>query len=65
MCRDARRCHPFFYPETGGAGKERSEEGEESIENILEMSKLKENGNLKALVVTGCLAKRYKDEIQI
>lgn len=37
---------------------------EESIENILEMSKLKENGNLKALVVTGCLAQRYKDEIQ-
>lgn len=37
---------------------------EESIENILEMSKLKGNGNLKALVVTGCLAQRYKDEIQ-
>lgn len=37
---------------------------EESIENIIEMSKLKEVGNLKALVVTGCLAQRYKDEIQ-
>ena len=37
---------------------------EESIENIIEMSKLKEVGNLKALVVTGCLAQRYKDEIK-
>lgn len=37
---------------------------EESIENILEMAKLKKEGNLKVLVVTGCLAQRYKDEIQ-
>ena len=37
---------------------------EESIENILEMAKLKEKGKLKVLVVTGCLAQRYKDEIQ-
>lgn len=37
---------------------------EESIENIIEMGKLKETGKLKALIVTGCLAQRYKDEIQ-
>ena len=36
---------------------------EESINAILEASKLKEFGNLKALIVTGCLAQRYKDEI--
>ncbi|MFC2283175.1 MAG: 30S ribosomal protein S12 methylthiotransferase RimO [Lachnoanaerobaculum saburreum] len=36
---------------------------EESINAILEASKLKEVGNLKALIVTGCLAQRYKDEI--
>jgi len=36
---------------------------EESIVTILEMAKLKENGNLKALLVTGCLAQRYKEEI--
>lgn len=35
---------------------------EESIMTILEMAALKEQ-NLKALVVTGCLAERYKDEI--
>jgi len=37
---------------------------EESIEMILEMSQLKKTGNLKALIVTGCLAQRYKSEIE-
>lgn len=37
---------------------------EESINTILEMAELKKTGNLKALVVTGCLAERYKTEIQ-
>jgi ribosomal protein S12 methylthiotransferase len=36
---------------------------EESIQTILEMAKYKEIGKLKALIVTGCLAERYKDEI--
>ena len=36
---------------------------EESIENILEMAKYKNNGNLKALVVAGCMAQRYRQEI--
>ncbi len=35
----------------------------EAIENILEMAELKENAKLKALIVTGCLAQRYKDEL--
>lgn len=37
---------------------------EESINTILEMAQLKKTANLKALVVTGCLAQRYKKEIQ-
>ena len=37
---------------------------EESINTILEMAELKKAGTLKALVVTGCLAQRYKKEIQ-
>lgn len=37
---------------------------EESIENIIEVGKLKQTAKLKALIVTGCLAQRYKDEIQ-
>ena len=36
---------------------------EEAISNILEMAELKETGNLKALVVSGCLSQRYKEEI--
>lgn len=35
----------------------------EAIENILEAAKYKEEGNCKALIVTGCLAERYKDDV--
>jgi ribosomal protein S12 methylthiotransferase len=36
---------------------------EESINTILEMAELKTNGKLKKLIVTGCLAQRYSNEI--
>lgn len=36
---------------------------EESIQSILEMAEYKKEGKLKALIVTGCLAQRYKKEI--
>lgn len=36
---------------------------EESIETILQMAEYRKNGVCKALIVTGCLAQRYKDEI--
>lgn len=36
---------------------------EESINTILEMAEYKKTNNLKALIVTGCLAERYKEEI--
>ena len=36
---------------------------EESIGTILEMAQYKERGPLKALIVTGCLAQRYQEEI--
>lgn len=36
---------------------------EEAIEAILEAASYKEAGVLKALIVTGCLAERYKDDI--
>lgn len=35
----------------------------ESIDNILDIAWLKENGNLKGIIVTGCLAERYRDEV--
>ncbi len=37
---------------------------EESIETIFEMAKYKEEGSCKALVLAGCLAQRYIDEIE-
>ena len=36
---------------------------EESVNTILEMAELKKNGSCKALIVTGCMAERYKREI--
>lgn len=37
---------------------------EESINTILELANLKQTARLKALIVTGCLAQRYRSEIQ-
>lgn len=36
---------------------------EESIQNILEMAEYKKSGSAKALIVTGCMAERYRQEI--
>lgn len=35
----------------------------EAIENILEAAKYKKSGKCKALIVTGCLAERYKNDV--
>ncbi len=35
----------------------------EAIDNILDVAWLKENANLKAIIVTGCLPERYREEI--
>ncbi len=37
---------------------------QESVDTILEMAGLKQSGNLKRLIVAGCLVERYKDELQ-
>lgn len=37
---------------------------EESINTILEMAELKKNGSIEMLIVAGCLAQRYREEIQ-
>ncbi|MBP3926509.1 MAG: 30S ribosomal protein S12 methylthiotransferase RimO [Clostridium sp.] len=36
---------------------------EESVNTILEMAELKKAGQIRTLIVTGCMAQRYKDEI--
>lgn len=37
---------------------------QESINTLLEMAELRKNGSIKALVAAGCLAQRYREEIQ-
>ncbi|MDE6845980.1 MAG: 30S ribosomal protein S12 methylthiotransferase RimO [Lachnospiraceae bacterium] len=37
---------------------------EESINTILEMAELKKSGSIEMLIVAGCLAQRYREEIQ-
>lgn len=37
---------------------------EESIEAILQAVKLKENGGIRSLIVTGCLSQRYRNELK-
>jgi len=37
---------------------------QESVDTILEIAERKKDGSLKGLVVTGCLAQRYREEIQ-
>ena len=37
---------------------------QESIEEILELARLKQEGRIRALVVTGCMAERYREEIR-
>lgn len=36
---------------------------EESVETILEMAEYRKSGNCRVLIVTGCMAQRYKQEI--
>ena len=36
---------------------------DESVQTLLEMSEYKKKGTCKALLVTGCLAQRFKDDI--
>ena len=37
---------------------------QESIDAILEMAELKKHGSARRLVVTGCLAERYRDQLK-
>ena len=36
---------------------------EEAIDNILEMAELKKEGRVKKILVTGCMAQRYKEDV--
>lgn len=36
---------------------------EEAIDNILEMAELKKQGRVKKILVTGCMAQRYQEDV--
>ena len=36
---------------------------QEAIDTILEFAELKKEGRIKKIIITGCLAERYKDEV--
>src|SRR5580693_709077 len=37
---------------------------QESVETIIEMAGLKQTGNLKRLIVAGCLVERYREDLK-
>src|ERR1044072_7765588 len=37
---------------------------QESVDTILEMARLKTEGNCQRLIVTGCMAERYRDQLR-
>ena len=59
LCTDAGSCDVVIVNTCGFI----EDAKKESIENILEFCTLKKEGKIKAVVVTGCLAERYQQEI--
>ena len=59
LCTDSGSCDVVIINTCGFI----EEAKRESIENILEFCTLKKEGRIKAIVVTGCLAERYREEV--
>ena len=59
LCADPRQCQVVIINTCGFI----EDAKRESIETILEFCQLKKTSGLKAVVVTGCLAERYRDDI--
>ena len=59
ICANAQECDVVIINTCGFI----EDAKKESIETILEFAQLKEQGKVKVLVVTGCLAERYRDEL--
>ncbi len=60
LCPDSGLCDVVIV-NTCGFIEDAKKEG---IENILEFATLKQEGRIKAIVVTGCLAERYQSQMQ-
>ena len=59
ICADENECDAIIVNTCGFI----EDAKKEAIENILELGELKKNGSLKAIIVTGCMAERYRDEV--
>jgi len=59
ICADASKCDVVIINTCGFI----EDAKKESIENILEFCQMKEDGQVKVVVVTGCLAERYREEV--
>lgn len=59
ICGDPEQCDAIIINTCGFI----EDAKRESIENILEFCRMKEEGKVKAVVVTGCLAERYQQEV--
>lgn len=59
LCTDSGSCDVVIINTCGFI----EEAKRESIENILEFCTLKKEGRIKVIVVTGCLAERYREEV--
>lgn len=59
LCADAQACDVVIINTCGFI----EDAKRESIETILEFTQMKEAGKIKAVVVTGCLAERYREQV--
>jgi len=60
LCADAGLCDVVIINTCGFI----EDAKKESIENILEFAMLKDEGRVKAIVITGCLAERYREQVE-
>ena len=61
LCADAYQCDVVVINTCGFI----EDAKRESIETILEFAQMKAEGKLKAVVVTGCLAERYREQVAL
>ena len=59
ICEDTSECDVIIVNTCGFIDDAKKE----AIENILDMADLKKEGVIGSIIVTGCLAQRYKEEI--
>ncbi len=59
ICADENECEVIIVNTCGFIGDAK----QEAIDNIIELGQLKQNGALKKIIVTGCLAERYKEQV--